>query len=684
MDPVLSPQPPYDLDVGGGRAAKIPSAGVRSLMCGIVGVLSSGRIQETDLRGMALTLRHRGPDDSGIWSDPEAGIGVGHARLSILDLSVAGHQPMRSASGRYLITLNGEIYNHLALRADLARTGSAPTWSGHSDTETLLAGFDVWGVEATVLRSVGMFAFAVWDRENRELTLVRDRLGEKPLYYGWQGDVFLFGSELKALRTHPSFRGEIDRDALTLFMRHGYISAPYSIYRGIQKQLPGTLLKVSLANRVVRASAYWDVRGAVDSGISDQFRGSPDEAVTELRERLREAVRQQMVADVPLGAFLSGGVDSSTIVALMQEASSRPVRTFTIGFPEASYNEAKHAKAVATHLGTDHTELYVAPEQVLDVIPQLPTLFCEPFADSSQIPTSLVSKLARGRVTVSLSGDGGDELFSGYPRYELCERLWRKFTRVPAGLRGGIAQVLGCLPLERFNRLLAPVETILPVGYSPGRAGDKLLKGAELLGARTPVELYRRLVSLWPTPSRIVIGGSEPPTVWSEANQRPLTDNIVHEMMAMDLRTYLPDDILVKVDRAAMGVGLETRVPLLDHRVVEFAWRLPVDYCWRDGATKWPLRQVLYKYVPRNLIDRPKMGFRLPIAVWLRGPLREWAEALLCPARLRQEGFFRPEPIAQKWAEHLSGRRNWQDALWAILMFQAWLAHENSTARMRN
>lgn len=651
-------------------------------MCGIVGVLSSGQVLEVDLRRMALTLGHRGPDDSGVWSDPEAGIGVGHARLSILDLSVAGHQPMRSASGRYLITLNGEIYNHLALRAALAKTGDAPRWCGHSDTETLLAGFDAWGIESTVLQSVGMFAFAVWDRESRELTLGRDRLGEKPLYYGWQGDVFLFGSELKALRAHPSFRGGINRDALTLFIRHGYIPAPYSIYLGIQKQLPGTLLRISLPTRGVRASTYWDVRGAVSGGISGQFRGSPEEAVTQLQEQLRDAVRQQMVADVPLGAFLSGGVDSSTIVALMQEASSRPVRTFSIGFPEASYNEAEHAKAVAKHLGTEHTELYVSPEQALDVIPQLPALFCEPFADSSQIPTYLVSRLARSRVTVSLSGDGGDELFSGYPRYELCQQLWSKFTRVPARLRGGIAEVLSCIPLERFNKILSPVESILPAGYSPGRVGDKLLKGAELLGARTPLELYRRLVSLWPTPSAIVIGGSEPHTAWSEVNQRPLTDNVMHEMMAMDLRTYLPDDILVKVDRAAMGVGLETRVPLLDHRVVEFAWRLPMDYCWRGGVTKWPLRQVLYKYVPRNLIDRPKMGFRLPIGVWLRGPLREWAETLLCPARLRQEGFLQPEPIGQKWAEHLSGRRNWQDALWAILMFQAWLAHEDSTARM--
>jgi asparagine synthase (glutamine-hydrolysing) len=649
-------------------------------MCGFAGLLGPTENSDADLRRMAAALHHRGPDDSGIWCDAEAGIGLGHTRLSVLELSPAGHQPMLSAGGRYVMIFNGEIYNHLSLRTELEKSGRTPMWRGHSDTETLLAGFDAWGIEPTMVRSVGMFGLAVWDRETRALTLVRDRLGEKPVYYGWQGEVFLFGSELKALRVHPAFRGEIDRDALTLLLRHGYIGAPHSIYRGIHKQLPGTLLTVSLADREVRISAYWDVRGAVAGGVVRQFHQSPDEAVTALQERLREAVTQQMVADVPLGAFLSGGIDSSTIVALMQEASSRPVRTFTIGFLEAGYNEAEHAKAVARHLGTDHTELYVSPEQALDVIPRLPTLFCEPFADSSQIPTFLVSQLARRQVTVALSGDAGDELFGGYPRYDLSLRLWRKLARIPAGLRGGAARLLSGLPLERFNRMLAPVQSRLPAGMSPGRVGEKLLKGAELLDARTPLDLYRRLVSLWPDPGAVVLGAAEPHTAWNNPAQQPQTDGIVHDMMAMDLLTYLPDDILVKVDRSAMGVSLETRVPMLDHRVVEFAWRLPLEYKIRDGVSKWPLRQVLHKYVPQELVERPKMGFGVPIDSWLRGPLRDWAEALLSPTRLRQEGFFQPEPIEQKWAEHLSGRRNWQHHLWTVLMFQAWLENESSPA----
>ena len=651
-------------------------------MCGLTGFLQPALLSVEAASSVVTTMSDRivsrGPDDFGVWLDVEAGIALAHRRLSILDLYPAGHQPMVSASGRYVIAFNGEIYNHHILRKDLQSIGECAGWRGHSDTETLLAGFDTWGITATVEKSIGMFAFAVWDKEARTLTLGRDRLGEKPLYYGWQGEIFLFGSELKALRVHPAFRAEVDRNALALLMRHNYIPAPYSIYQGIHKLLPGSLLTVSLQNRNTQPQRYWDARQVVADGLAQPFIGSPDEAVDALDKLLRDAVAQQMMADVPLGAFLSGGVDSSTIVALMQAQSNRPVRTFTIGFHEAGYNEAEHAKAVARHLGTDHTELYVSPQQALDVIPRLPSLYCEPFADSSQIPTFLVSQLARQHVTVSLSGDAGDELFGGYNRYVLGQRLWGKLSRLPVGLRQGLAQMLSSVSPYVWNRLLGPMQKLLPSSLAHANIGDKLHKGAGVMAARTPAELYRLLVSHWPQPSELVIGATEPPTVLTDLDQQPQTDHFVHQMMALDMLTYLPDDILTKVDRAAMGVSLETRVPLLDHRVVEFAWRLPLDYKLHDGVGKWPLRQVLYKYVPRELIERPKMGFGVPIDSWLRGPLREWAEDLLDERRLRREGYFNPEPIRVKWLEHLSGKRNWQYHLWDVLMFQAWLENQNN------
>ena len=644
-------------------------------MCGIAGWLGLNALDKQGIssvmKQMVGQLHHRGPDDHGVWCDTDAGIGLVHARLSILDLSAAGHQPMSSPSGQYVIAFNGEIYNHSDLRAWLDKD-HLTNWRGHSDTETLLAGFDTWGITATVEKAIGMFAFAVWDKVNRALTLGRDRLGEKPLYYGWQGNTFLFGSELKALKAHPAFRGKIDRNALTLLMRHNYIPAPYSIYQGIHKLLPGSLLTVSMDNRSAQPQRYWDARRVVANGLAQPFMGSPDEAVDALDKLLREAVAQQMIADVPLGGFLSGGVDSSAIVALMQAQSSVPVRTFTIGFEETAYNEAVHAKAVARHLGTDHTELYVTPQQALDVIPRLPSLYCEPFADSSQIPTFLVSQMARQHVTVSLSGDAGDELFGGYNRYVLGQRLWGTLSRLPIGLRQVLAQMISGVSPHMWNRLLGPMQGLLPSGFAQANIGDKLHKGAAVMAAQTPAELYRLLVSHWLHPSELVIGATEPLTVLTDPVQQPQTDHFVHQMMALDLLTYLPDDILTKVDRAAMGVSLESRVPFLDHRVVEFAWRLPLDYKLRNGIGKWPLRQVLYKYVPKELIERPKMGFGIPIDSWLRGPLRDWAEELLGESRLRQEGYFNPAQIRQKWAEHLSGKRNWQYHLWDVLMFQAW------------
>jgi asparagine synthase (glutamine-hydrolysing) len=640
-------------------------------MCGLTGFLGGLGDLDTDealLHRMADKLMHRGPDDAGVWCDSVQRIGFGHRRLAIVDLSPAGHQPMVSACERYVIAFNGEIYNHLALRQLLGNVA----WRGHSDTETLLAGIAAWGLEATLIKSIGMFAIALWDRQTQALSLARDRMGEKPLYYGWQGSgtarVFLFGSELNALKAHPAFAADIDRDALCLLMRYGYIPAPHSIYRGIAKLEPGALLTVSLSQPDPKIWKYWDAVQAAAAGVANPFVGSPCEAVDALEALTGEAVRQQMMADVPLGAFLSGGVDSSTVVALMQAQSARPIKTFTIGFDDAGYSEAIHAKKIAQHLGTEHTELYVSPAQAMDVIPRLPGMYCEPFADSSQIPTYLVSQLAKQHVTVSLSGDAGDELFCGYNRYQITAGLWKKLSGIPAPLRRITAKGITSITPQTWNRY---------AGFLPWTSvGDKMHKGAGVMASTSAAELYLGIVSSWIDPSAVVIRGTEPATFL--AANAPLLFGLsdVQRMMALDTVTYLPDDILVKVDRAAMANSLESRVPFLDHRMVEFAWRLPMEYKLRDGQTKWALRQVLYRHVPRELIERPKMGFGFPIDKWLRGPMRGWAEDLLSEARLKREGYFYPGLIRQKWAEHLSENRNWSSQLWAVLMFQAWLEQE--------
>lgn len=651
-------------------------------MCGFAGFIGGNNFNglvdyESILKCMANEIAHRGPDDAGYWSEVEDQIGLGHRRLSIVDLSSAGHQPMHSESCRYVIAFNGEIYNHLSLRQELESTGKIIKWRGHSDTETLLAGFDVWGIRKTVERSVGMFAFSVWDRQTKTLTLGRDRLGEKPLYYGWQGRTFLFGSELKSLKANPAFEGEIDRDALCLYMRFNYIPTPYSIYKGIRKLEPGSLLSVSLRKPEPEIISYWAGKQVAELGVSNVFSGSPTQAVDALELLLKDAIRQQMMADVPLGAFLSGGVDSSTVVALMQAQSKRPVKTFTIGFNEAGYNEAEHAKAVAAFLGTDHTELYVTPRDTLDVIPRLPILYDEPFSDSSQIPTFLVAQLARQHVTVSLSGDGGDELFCGYNRYQYSSNLWHKLSIMPRPIRTLLGGWMTRISPRSWTRFADIFASFVPGLSLPVNVGDKLHKGAGILSSRSVDALYTGLVSHWQDPASVVVRGRELPTL--------LTGNIpsfiglddVQRMMALDMLSYLPDDNLTKVDRAAMGVSLETRVPFLDHRVVEFAWSLPQSLKLRDGQTKWALRQVLYRHVPKGMIERPKMGFGVPIDSWLRGPLREWAESLLSEQRLRKEGYFHAAPIRQKWAEHLSGERNWQYHLWDVLMFQAWLENNH-------
>jgi asparagine synthase (glutamine-hydrolysing) len=610
---------------------------------------------------MTEALRHRGPDDEGYWTDPDAGIGLGHRRLAILDLSPEARQPMRSASGRYVIVFNGEVYNFGDLRADLEHDGAR--FRGHSDTEVMLAAVERWGMRVAVQRFAGMFAFALWDARDCALHLVRDRLGEKPLYYGWMGHTLLFGSELKALRVHPEWQGKIDRGALALYLRHSYIPSPYSVHQGVRKVSPGTIVTVRprRAGEATCESRYWSAREVVERGLAAPLAGSETEIVGACECLLREVIKREMVADVPLGAFLSGGIDSSTVVALMQAQSSRPVRTFTVGFHEREYNEADHAKTVAAYLGTEHTELYVTPQDMLGVIARLPLLYDEPFADSSQIPTFLVAQMTRNHVTVSLSGDGGDELFGGYTRYFQGERVWR---------------AVGALPL-RVRRVVGAALDTVPRGPD---WSDRLHKLARVLRARTVPAMYREVMSQDGTPALLVPGSADLPTVFTEEDGVAPTPPCVLGMMYLDLVSYLPDDILVKVDRASMGVSLESRAPFLDHQVVELAWRVPLGLKIRHGQGKWLLRQVLYRYVPKDLVERPKRGFGVPLHSWLSGPLREWSEDLLTPSRLRREGFLNAAAIAQLWARHCSGSRRVQDLLWTLLMFEAWFEAQGSSA----
>ncbi|WP_040432921.1 asparagine synthase (glutamine-hydrolyzing) [Chlorobium ferrooxidans] len=650
-------------------------------MCGFTGFLgraagSSKDGMEALVTRMALAIQHRGPDDAGAWADSDSGIALGHRRLSIIDLSSAGHQPMHSASGRFVIAFNGEIYNHNTLRSELQQNGLSPEWRGHSDTETLLAGFDAWGVKATLQRAAGMFAFALWDKVEMRLVLARDRFGEKPLYYGWtgrgEGRAFVFGSELKTLRAYPGFDNPVNRSALGLYFQFCTIPAPYSIYEDIHKLLPGTILTVSAGERADSEAVtepYWTLTDAVQKGFADQLHDE-GEAVAMLDATLREAVKIQAVADVPLGAFLSGGVDSSTVVALMQAQSRRPVQTFTIGFEEAGFDESPHALAVARHLGTDHHELRVSSGDARSAIPLLPRLYDEPFADSSQIPTYFVCKAARQKVTVSLSGDGGDELFGGYNRYFWGKRIWNRIDWLPPVLRRAVGQGIQSVSPEAWDKLGG----MLPGSRSIARLGDKAHKLATRMQTVNSLDdLYRSLVTEWPTDLNPAKGAGTLATQLDNAALVAGLSEPEERMMLWDTLTYLPDDILTKVDRAAMGVSLETRVPFLDHRVAELAWRLPLNMKIRGGEGKWALRQVLYSYVPRELIERPKAGFGIPVGQWIRGPLREWAEALLDERRLKEEGYLNALPIRTIWQQHLSGRHDWTVRLWTVLMFQAWL-----------
>lgn len=659
-------------------------------MCGVAGVLGfRGGHPSPLVSDMIASIRYRGPDDSGVWCDPSVGVGLGHARLSILDLSSEGHQPMVSASGRYVITFNGEVYNFSELRCVLEDQGDR--FRGHSDTEVLLAAIEHWGVEQAISKFVGMFAFGLWDRETRKLHLVRDRLGIKPLYFGWVGSYLLFASELKAIRCAKEFTPSVDREALVLFMRLGYVPAPYSIYHDVYKLMPGCVFTIGLEQVADRKGfsaspdnfssewkpiRYWSARQVAENGVSAPFCESESDAVDQLDDLLRQVIKLRMAADVPLGAFLSGGIDSSVVVALMQAQSLKPVRTFTLGFSESGYDEAIYAKRVAAHLGTDHVELYVTAEQARSVIPRLPTMYDEPFGDSSQIPTFLVSELARRQVTVALSGDGGDELFAGYNRYFWSRQLWRRFSFMPMIAKVGMAKTMQSFSPEMWNNVYSRLPSFFPAVQNPG---DKMHKLANLLTLKDPEAMYLAMVSLWREPSTVVTGTVEPSTLVTDQTNWPDLSDFTMKMMYLDLVTYLPDDILTKVDRASMAVGLEARVPLLDHRVVEFAWRLPLSLKIRnDVEGKWLLRQVLDRYVPKALIDRPKSGFALPIDHWLRGPLREWAESLLDVQQMKGEGFLNPALIQERWQEHVSGKRNWQHSLWNVLMFQAWLRSQSS------
>ena len=645
-------------------------------MCGVAGflTLASGSEARVHIAAMTRALVHRGPDAGDVWLDERAEVALGHRRLAIVELSERGAQPMHSACGRYVLTYNGEIYNHLDLRAELEIERST-NWRGTSDTETLLAGVVAWGVEATLKKAVGMFAFGLWDRAERRLTLARDRFGEKPLYYGWLGQgrstVFAFGSELKALRAHPSFDNPIDRDVLALFLRFSYVPAPYAIFKNTFKLAPGAILTLdpeALLDRKTDTNRYWRYEQAARDGLADPIRDE-NEGLEELGRVLLRSVRGQLMSDVPLGAFLSGGVDSSTTVALMQALSGRPVKTFTVAFDDVAFNEAPYAASVARHLGTEHHEVHVSPEETLAVIPDLPRYYDEPFADSSQIPTCIICAAAREHVAVALSGDAGDELFGGYNRYVIGPKLWDVMSLAPPMVRKPLGAGVENMPdwgwtaLARFPGL----------GGNLAKFKDKAYKIGPGFGAMRDVgDLYRALVTEWTPGSSPAIGGVEPQDPLAVTGTRWIEDS-AQRMMFIDGLTYLPDDILTKVDRAAMAVSLETRVPFLDHRVAELAWRLPMRLKIRGGVTKWALRQILYERVPKALIERPKSGFAIPVGQWLRGPLREWAEALLDERRLEEQGYLDVVKTRKLWSEHCRGKRNWTSRLWNILMWQAWL-----------
>lgn len=652
-------------------------------MCGLAGYLEPGNTRPAAemqrlAAAMAELLAHRGPDDQGTWAEPESGIALGHRRLAILDLSPAGHQPMRSASGRFVMVFNGEVYNHLALRDELQKSSDqAPEFRGHSDTEVILAAFERWGVEASLPRLEGMFAIAVWDCRERALWLARDRMGKKPLYYGWFGRTLLFASELKAFRAHPQFHPEIDPDAVAAYFRFGYVPAPLSIYQGVRKLPAASWLRITsrITSRIasgceeVVPQPYWSMETAVRAGLAAPFSGSEQEAIDELDLRLRHAVRQRIVAsDVPVGLFLSGGVDSSTVSALAQAQSSIPIRTFSVGMSSAEYDESKFAERIAQHLGTAHTACVLTAAEAMSALRELPAIYDEPFADSSAIPTLLVSRLARRQVTVALSGDGGDETFGGYNRHILATSVWPRLRSIPLPLRRRMAGALG------NPAILRGAQALLPPRLRLANLPDKAHKIARAMEASSPLDLYLRLISDWPQSSSLL--NSNHPTPWT---MEWLSDELpAASMMLADAQLYMHDDILVKIDRASMGASLEVRNPFLDTQVIEFACALPLRCKIRDGVGKWIVRQVMDRYIPRSLTARPKMGFAIPLTSWLRGPLRDWAEALLPSEAACGYGLINRQASGELWTAFLAGRDELTGPLWSLLMFQAWLEAERS------
>lgn len=642
-------------------------------MCGFVGFIDGrpGRAEElrSRVRRMADTLAHRGPDDEGDWLDANAGVALGFRRLSIIELSEAGHQPMVSRDGRFVLLFNGEVYNY----RELGRALALAPGELRSDSRVLVEAIARFGVEAALPKVDGMFAFAVWDRERRELSLARDRLGEKPLYYGHLGGALYFGSELKALRADPGFHPDIDRDVLALYLRHNFVPSPFSIYQGVRKLAPGSFLTVRPGREPAAPTSYWSIREVAASGLASPLDVGDVEAVDLVDRAVRRAVRSRMVADVPVGAFLSGGVDSSAVVAAMRAEASGTVRTFTIGFDDERYDEAEAAGDVARHLGTDHTELYVGPEDALALVPRLARIYDEPFADSSQLPMYLVSELAKRDVTVALSGDGGDELFSGYARHLFLDAAWRRLARLPASMRTVAGRLLLAVPTKRWDQIAAAASVVSAGVRRQQRVGDRLHRLAPVLGSSSAEATYDGLLAVWPDAASVVPGARHLPTVASDAAAWLPGGGPLAHAAYVDTAMYLPDDILTKVDRAAMAVSLETRVPMLDPNLVELAWRLPMATKVRDGEGKWVLRQVLARSVPLELFDRPKMGFGVPIGEWLRGSLRPWAEDLLATDRLVAQGYLDAGTITRMWAEHLSGARDWKYQLWGVLVFQAWL-----------